>query len=189
MKEIFRPAALIKKYYKDSPTALQVILDHSRLVTSRAVRIARHLQSTENVDLRFVAEAAMLHDIGSILTHAPELGCFGTLPYLCHGIKGREILDAEGLIRHARVCERHVGVGLTAEEIEKNGLPLPPHDMIPVTLEEQIICYADLFYSKNLKDRGKEKDIETVRNTLRRFGAGKTVIFDRWLKRFEPERI
>lgn len=187
MKDLIRPAALIRKYYQDSPAALQVILDHSRLVTARAVRIARRMQSVEPVDLRFIAEAAMLHDIGSIFTHAPDLGCFGKLPYICHGIQGKDLLCAEGLNRHALVCERHIGVGLTAEEIINNGLPLPVRDMIPVTLEEQIICYADLFYSKNLKDRGKEKDVESVRNTLRHFGPGKTVIFDRWLQKFEPE--
>lgn len=187
MKDLIRPITLLRKYYKDSPTALQIILDHSRLVTGRAVRIARRLQPTEPVDLRFIAEAAMLHDIGSILTHAPELGCFGELPYLCHGIKGKELLEAEGLTRHAQVCERHTGVGLTAEEIIKNKLPLPARDMVPVTLEEQIICYADLFYSKNQKERGKEKDVTTVRTTLGRFGSDKPVIFDRWRERFEPE--
>lgn len=186
MNDPVRPAELLRKYYQESPVALQIVLDHSRQVTARAVRIARQLQRTEPVDIRFVAEAAMLHDIGSILTHAPDLGCFGDLPYLCHGIKGKELLEAEGLVRHARVCERHIGVGLTADEIRKNKLPLPTQDMIPVTLEEQIICYADLFYSKNRQDRGLEKNIESVRNTLRRFGQGKTEIFDRWQKRFEP---
>lgn len=186
MNDSVRPAALLRKYYKDSPVALQIILDHSRQVTARAVRIAKRLQATENIDIRFTAEAAMLHDIGSILTRAPDLGCFGDLPYLCHGIKGKEILEAEGLPRHARVCERHIGVGLTADEIRKNELPLPTRDMIPVTLEEQIVCYADLFYSKNRLDRGIEKDLETVRNTLRRFGPGKTAIFDRWQEKFEP---
>jgi uncharacterized protein len=187
MTAIIRPAALIRKYYQDSPVALRVLLDHSRLVTRRAVRIAERLHSSETVDLRFLAEAAMLHDIGSIRTYAPDLGCFGTLPYLCHGIKGRELLEAEGLYRHALVCERHIGVGLTAEEIQKNRLPLPARDMIPVTLEEQIICYADLFYSKNPQERGRENDPATVRSILRRFGPGKTVVFDRWLERFEPQ--
>lgn len=187
MKETIRPATLIRKYYQDSPTALRIILDHSRLVTARAVRIARHLSPTETIDLRFIAEAAMLHDIGSIFTHAPEMGCFGKLPYICHGIKGSELLNEVGLTRHALVCERHTGVGLTAEEIQKNKLPLPTRDMIPVTLEEQIICYADLFYSKNIQERGMEKDGDTIRNSLRRFGTEKAVIFDQWRQRFEPE--
>jgi len=189
MENIVRPIELLRKYYQDSPSALQIILNHSRLVTKRAVRIARTISSYETVDINFIAEAAMLHDIGSIFTYAPDLDCFGKLPYICHGIKGKEALTAEGLPGHALVCERHIGVGLTAEEIERNGFPLPLRDMTPISLEEQIICYADLFFSKNLRDRGKEKEIKTVRATLRRFGAGKVEIFDRWQKRFEAEPI
>ncbi|MDT8420990.1 MAG: phosphohydrolase [Desulfuromonadales bacterium] len=181
-----RPVKLLHKYYREAPVALQIILDHSRLVTARAVGIARRLQASETIDIRFIAEATMLHDIGAIFTYAPDLGCFGELPYLCHGIKGSEILNAEGLHRHALVCERHIGVGLTAAEIKKNDMPLPPRDMIPVTLEEQIICYADLFYSKNSKDRGREKDPYRVRNSLEQFGPGKMEIFDHWREKFEP---
>jgi len=187
MNNLVQPAKLIRKYSQGSPVALQIILDHSRLVTARAVKIARRLQSVEPVDIQFVAEAAMLHDIGSIFTNAPDLGCFGEWPYICHGIQGGKLLREEGLNRHALVCERHIGVGLTAEEIIKNGLPLPARDMKPVTLEEEIICYSDLFYSKNSKDRGQEKEITTVRNTLNHFGPDKAEIFDRWLNKFEPE--
>ena len=186
MKSTVRPIELLRKYYRNSPAALQIILDHSRLVTARALRIARALSVEETIDLNFIAEASMLHDIGSIFTYAPDLSCFGKLPYICHGIKGKELLTAEGLDQHARVCERHIGVGLTAEEIEKNKLPLPLRDMRPISLEEQIICYADLFYSKNRRDRGQEKDLRTVRDTLRTFGAGKVEIFDRWQEKFEP---
>ena len=181
------PAALLAKHYQGHPEALLIIRDHSRQVTARAMRIARQMQKQEAVDLRFIAEAAMLHDIGSIFTAAPDLHCFGELPYLCHGIKGKELLIAEGLPRHAEVCERHIGVGLTADEIRQQQLPLPPRDMLPVTLEEQIICYADLFYSKNSRDRNREKTPETVRRTLSRFGPEKAEIFQHWLKRFEPE--
>lgn len=187
MKQIVRPAELIRKHYKHSPLAMQIIINHCRLVTARAVEIGRRLQVTETIDLRFVAEAAMLHDIGSIYTDAPELGCFGNFPYICHGIKGKELLLAEGLKRHALVCERHIGVGLTAEEIQKNALPLPARDMTPVTLEEQIICYADLFYSKNPQDRDKEKTVDRIQSSLIHFGPGKIDIFNHWRDRFEPE--
>lgn len=181
------PVSLLRKHYQHSPEALQIILDHSRQVCARAVRIARHLQASQTVDIRFIAEAAMLHDIGSKFTNAPELGCHGDLPYLCHGIRGSELLIAEGLPQHARVCENHIGVGLTAREITANNLPLPARDMLPLTLEEEIICYADLFYSKNLKQRGREKSVAQVRRKLLKHGPEKTRIFDRWRERFEPD--
>ncbi len=162
-------------------------LDHGRLVTRRALKVARSLQNSQPLDLQFIAEAAMLHDIGIILTDTPSLGCFGTGPYLCHGVKGRQLLEAEGLPRHALVCERHIGIGLTVEEIRSQSLPLPERDMLPQTLEEQIICYADLFYSKDRKKRHKEKSAIKVRKNLEKFGAGKGQVFDRWQRKFEPE--
>lgn len=184
-----RPAEIIRKYYSEHPLAHQILLDHSRHVTKRALKIARYLTKLEDVDLLFVAEAAMLHDIGIIRTATPDIGCHGALPYLCHGIAGREILEAEGLPFHALVCERHIGIGLTAAEITEQQLPLPKRDMLPLSLEEQIICYADLFYSKGKKDRDSVKSPEKVRKSLAKFGTEKIAVFERWQQKFEPELV
>ncbi len=182
-----RTADIIRKYYAENPQAWTILLSHSRQVTRRALKIARFLQKTREVDLQFIAEAAMLHDIGMFKTAAPALHCHGDGAYLSHGIRGKEILEQEGLARHARVCERHIGIGLTAEEIRQQNLPLPNRDMLPETLEEQIICYADLFYSKDPKKSAKEKSPQKVRKTLAKYGEQKLVTFDRWLSAFEPE--
>ena len=189
MTDRIKPAQLIRKYYQPHPVAWQILLDHSRLVTQRALKIGRALQKKQPVDLQFVAEAAMLHDIGIFMTDTPSLGCSGEGPYLCHGIKGRQLLEAEGLPRHALVCERHIGVGLTAEEIREQGLPLPQHDMLPLTLEEQIICYADLFYSKDQNKLHKQKAPAKVRKVLAKYGAEKGLVFARWQQLFEPESL
>ena len=184
-----KPADIIRKYYAPHPDAWRILLIHSRLVTQRALKIARTLQKTQPVDLQFIAEAAMLHDIGIFLTDTPSLGCLGEGPYLCHGIKGRQLLEAEGLPRHALVCERHIGIGLTAEEIRDQSLPLPQRDMLPLTLEEQIICYADLFYSKDQNKRNREKSPARVLKVLSKFGAEKGLVFARWQRMFEPELV
>ena len=111
---------------------------HSRQVADRCLAIvAKHKELP--VDVQFMEEAAMLHDIGIYRCDAPSIHCHGTEPYLRHGPIGGEILRAEGLPRHARVAERHTGTGLPGYE--------------PETLEEQIICYADKFYSKSRLDR------------------------------------
>ena len=182
------PAKLIRQYYSDTPQAWQILLDHSRLVTRKALKIGRFLQAQGNlVDLQFIAEAAMLHDIGMILTDTPELGCHGEGAYLQHGIRGKEILEKEGFPKHARVCERHIGVGLTAGEIRQQQLPLPPRDMQPETLEEQIISYADLFFSKGEKGRNSEKTPAKIRKNLKKHGEKKVNIFNQWQEKFEPE--
>jgi len=186
--KMISPPAIIHKYYINSPQAEQILLDHSRQVCRRALSIARRLiAGGTELDLQFIAEAAMLHDIGMIATATPDLCCYGEAPYMQHGLLGKQMLEAEGLPRHARVCERHIGVGLTADEIRRQKLPLPPHDMRPETQEEEIICYADLFYSKGSKNRGKEKTHSQVRKKIKAYGEANVLVFDAWVARFEPD--
>lgn len=141
---------------------------HSRQVADRCLAIvAKHKELP--VDVQFMEEAAMLHDIGIYRCDAPSIHCHGTEPYLRHGPIGGEILRAEGFPRHARVAERHTGTGLPGYE--------------PETLEEQIICYADKFYSKSRLDR-----VLTVAETaqsLEKFGHEGVLKFLAWAELFE----
>lgn len=180
------PIEIITKYYRPETKAHQILLGHSQAVAIKAVTIAKRLSQHQHVDIEFVEQAALLHDIGMLATKAPALGCYGQRPYLCHGIEGAKILRREGLPRHAKVCEHHIGVGLTAKEIKENNLPLPLQDMIPTSIEEQIVAYADLFFSKNPKSLHQEKTIEEVRQTVCHYGAEKGLIFDRWQQLFSP---
>lgn len=89
---------------------------------------------------------------------------------------GRELLENMGYHRHALVCERHTGSGMTRDEIIASNLPLPHRDMLPVTMEEKLICYADKFFSKS--EPGIEKTIDQIRNELSRFGQGASERFE-----------
>ena len=160
---------LIDKYYPAEPRLRQLLFTHSRYVADKALETAaRHPEL--NADITFLEEGAMLHDIGIAGCDAPSIFCFGSLPYICHGIEGARILAEDGLFRHARVCERHTGSGLTAEEIIDEALPLPPRDMLPETIEEKIICYADKFFSKNPDALSVEKSIDKVIDGFKKFG-------------------
>ncbi len=149
--------ALLKKYYKDNPKALKIVLEHSKEVAKKAVEIAQHMKN-HNPNLKFIEEAAMLHDIGCFMTNAPEIHCHGKYPYKWHGILGKEILEKEGLPKHAIACERHLGVGLTAQEAKNLGLP--EKDMVAQTIEEKIIAFADFFYSKHPTKFGRKISLE-----------------------------
>jgi uncharacterized protein len=35
-----------------------------------------------------------------------------------------------------------------SSDIEEMGLSVPKKDYIPITLEEELVCYADMFHSK-----------------------------------------
>ncbi|MCC8113688.1 MAG: HDIG domain-containing protein [Bacteroidales bacterium] len=159
---------IIDKYYESGSPLREILIRHSRSVADKALAIARakHL----NLDYRDVETAAMLHDIGIYQTDAPGIQCFGKEPYLRHGVLGAELLRREGAPAWiARVAERHTGAGLTAEEIKRQGLPLPTdRDLVPETLLERLICYADKFFSKS--GDMKEKPLERVRASMAKFG-------------------
>lgn len=172
------PLEIIRKYYAEDSEAFRYLVVHSRAVARKAVEVAERV----GADVVFVEEAAMLHDIGIFRCDFSEIGCHGDEPRIRHGIIGREILESEGLPRHALVCERHIGTGLTVQDIERQDLPLPHRDMVPVSIEEQIVCFADLFFSK--ADWEEEKSVEDIRKGLARHGADKVGKFDEWLIEF-----
>lgn len=163
--------------------SLIIVLEHSRHVADLALEVAGRLAVKED-HLKFIEEAALLHDIGVCQVHAPSLLLHGEHPYIMHGVLGRDILDREGYPLHALVCERHTGVGLTSEDIIRQHLPLPHRDMCPESLSEKIICFADLFYSKNPGRLGERKSIAKVRKKLLAFGDEKVAVFDSWLTQF-----
>ncbi len=169
--------AIIDKYYTEDDDLRHILLVHSRAVADMALRIAdRHPEL--DIDRQFVEEAAMLHDIGIFRCDAPGICCHGTEPYICHGRIGAELLREEGYPQHARVCERHTGAGLTLEDIVTQQLPLPRQSFLPETIEEQLICYADKFFSKTRLDR--EKTFEQAIGSLMKFGEAGVERFRQW---------
>ena len=83
-----------------------------------------------------------------------------------------------GLFRHGRVCERHTGAGITAAEIIAQHLPIdPPRDLLPESIEEKVICYADKFFSKSRPDE-PPKTLERARKSLAKFGGDTLARFD-----------
>ncbi len=155
------PEKIIHKFYRPGSKAYKIILKHGRCVAEKSLDIAENL-GLKTSSIKFIHEAAMLHDIGVFLTHAPSIGCFGGSPYICHGFLGRKLLDELGFPKHGLVAERHTGSGITADNIRKNSLPLPCRDMVPLSIEEKIICFADKFYSKNPEKEGIEKTIPEI---------------------------
>jgi len=178
------PVELIASHYKGHSKAHRILLSHSEKVADKALAAAGRVPGLEP-DLEFIRQAALLHDIGIVFTATPQLGCYGNHPYVCHGVLGRTLLEAEGLKRHALVCERHVGVGITREDIRLQRLPLPARDMRPVTIEEQIICYADKFFSKNGVGAHKEKTASEILQKLASYGEEKVERFKQWIDMFE----
>lgn len=174
---------ILSIYYEEGTALLDLLLTHSRNVARKALRVADECRL--DVDRRFVEDAAMLHDVGIFRCDAPSIYCTGTEPYIRHGVIGGELMRGIGLPEIARVCERHTGSGLTAKEIAEAGLTLPHIDLVPVSLEEKLICYADKFYSKS-GDPNEEKSLERVRRSMVKFGADALARFDALHSLFTP---
>ncbi|MFP3979926.1 MAG: HDIG domain-containing metalloprotein [Desulfobacterales bacterium] len=179
------PLDLIREYYRPGTLAYDVLVRHCEAVTEAALCLAGRVPHLVP-DPGFIREAAMLHDIGVLDTDAPGIGCFGNHPYICHGNMGRMMLEKHGLPDHARVCERHIGAGLSAADICAQGLPLPKRDMLPQTVAEQIICFADTFFSKTPPPDGTRRSVDAVIASLAPYGADKVERFRGWLELFGP---
>ena len=203
--------ALIHRYYPEDNALRRMLLHHSRQVCARALQIVeRHPELGANRNL--VEAGAMLHDIGIFLTDAPGIHCHGTAHYILHGSLGAQLLrnEAKQLKKEkqqeeqlkeeklqaiqlqeelhfyealARICERHTGTGLTRQTIIERGLPDPHQDLLPETIEEQIICYADKFYSKSHLER--ERTIPQTLQSLEKFGDEGVEKFRHWTELFE----
>lgn len=190
---------IINIFYPGAGKLRDILLTHSRGVADMALQAfdahPELFDAADRVGQReFVEAAAMLHDIGIIHCDAAGIECYGTEPYICHGTIGarmiRELdttdssfgLDPQLQEALARVCERHTGTGLTLSQIESQNLPLPHKDLIPETLAEQLVCYADKFYSKTRPDVRKTYD--GAERSLRKFGEEGLVKFRQWHEKF-----
>jgi uncharacterized protein len=179
-----KPLELLAEFYDTRSKAFKILVEHGRQVADKARQAGQNVSELKP-DLEFIDAAAMLHDIGIFLTRTPQFGCFGKHPYICHGILGSDLLKAKGHPKLALVCERHVGVGISKADIRQQGLPLPSRNMIPISIEEQLICYADKFFSKNGNNRPAEKSIVAIIDNLSRYGPDKVQRFKSWAQLFE----
>lgn len=178
---LMNPFEIIEKYYTKGSDLYDILINHSTDVKDKALTIIQN-HPEFGANKTFIEEAAMLHDIGIFLTNAPSIQCFGDEPYIRHGILGAEILRKEGFPQHALVCERHTGAGLTKDEIIQQNLPLPHHDMMPISIEEQIICFADCFFSKT--KLGQEKSIEKILSKMEEHNIRSAIQVKEWGRLF-----
>lgn len=173
---------IIDRYYPQDNELKNIYIVHARAVADFALSLSRSHPELQ-LDEQFVYEAAMLHDIGIFLTDAPRIHCYGTEQYLCHGYLGAQLLRSLGYERHARVCERHTGTGLTKEVIAQNGWNLPEADFLPETLEEQLICFADKFFSKT-KFLDHPRTFEQVVESMRKISEDSVKKVEEWARIF-----
>jgi len=198
------PYDIIYYFYPQDTPLRRLLILHSEKVRDKALSILEEARRShpspmfDSIDENLVIAGALLHDIGIGRTHAPGILCEGTMPYICHGTIGAEMLrevsaSKQGLAELqdgvstqkvgladlqdevieslARICERHTGSGLSRQDILDQQLPISPvRDLLPETMEEKLICLADKFFSKS-GDPAKEKDFARVKASMMKFGT------------------
>lgn len=170
---------VLLEFYDSKSQLYKDLLLHSKMVAIKAVELALFLPK-DSIDVEFVEKAAMIHDIGIIKTNAPKIGCLGDAPYICHGVLGREMMESLGYNKLSLVCERHIGTGITINEIINNNWPLPLRDMQPISIEEQLVCFADKFFSKVPGKLVDEKNIEDIKSLMLSYGNEQFLKFNKW---------
>lgn len=187
------PHPILRHFYPEDTPLRRLLLSHSMQVRNKALELANSPAGREmNLDSALVDAGAMLHDLGILRCHAPKIFCTGTEPYLAHGVIGANMLREYArqhdidLEPFARICERHTGSGITAEEVREQNLPIPERDYLPETPEEILICLADKFYSKSGDMR--EKSLPRIRRSLEKFGSGPLARFDSMCRLFRVNK-
>ena len=173
--EIPGPADIraLHQRHAPSPEAFDLVHTHCEIVWD----VARQLLDRGRVeaDRDLVRAGCLLHDIGVYRLYGPD-GTFDHRAYLRHGLLGHELLREEGYPETlCRFCSRHTGVGITRQDVLRQGLPLPPADYLAETVEERLVMYADAFHSKSTPPAFVSADTYAAR--IRRFGEDKAEAF------------
>ncbi|GAA2257406.1 HD domain-containing protein [Streptomyces atrovirens] len=170
------PEEIRALHQKHAPTAeaFELVHTHCEIVWSVAERLIS--VSRLDVDAELVRAGCLLHDIGVYRLYGDD-GGLDHENYIRHGLLGHELLAGEGFPEPlCRFCSHHTGVGVTKDDVLRQGLPIPPADYLAVTREERLVMYADKFHSKSRPSAFLFPDEYAAH--VRRFGEDKVTAFE-----------
>jgi uncharacterized protein len=179
-KEIF---ALHGKY---APTTEALDLVHQHCVIVCGIAEQLHASAGLDSDIDLVRAGCLLHDIGVYRLY-DAAGELDHANYIRHGVLGYEVLRAEGFPEVlCRFASHHTGMGLSRQDVLRQGLPLPPADYLAETGEEELVMYADKFHSKTAPPALLTACAYAT--SVRRFGEDKVARFESMRAAFgEPD--
>ena len=173
----------LHKKYAPSMAAFERVYGHCQIIWEIAQQLLS--QRSQPVDTDVVRAGCLLHDIGVYRLY--DDGVLQGEKYIQHDILGEEILRSEGYPEVLyRIASHHTGTGLTKEDIQQQGLPLPLADYTAATIEERLVMYADKFHSKT--EPPQLNSVRWYRHHIGQFGARKINEFDALVREFgEPD--
>ncbi|MEU7694711.1 HD domain-containing protein [Microbispora hainanensis] len=163
---------------RHAPTeeAFDLVYTHCEIVCAIALQLAdRADRAGLDVDADVVRAGSLLHDVGVYLLY-DEDGRLDHAGYVRHGVLGHELLRKEGFPeRLCRFCSHHTGVGISRDDVLRQGLPLPSRDYLAESAEERLVMFADKFHSKT--DPPRFVTADTYAAHVRRYGDDKAEAF------------
>jgi uncharacterized protein len=167
-----------------SPEAFDLVYTHCVIVCGVAEQLLG--RSGLDLDAELVRAGSLLHDIGVYRLYDAD-GRLNHAEYVRHGLLGHELLAEEGFPEaFCRFSSCHTGVGLSRDDVRRQGLPLPAADYLAVSAEEQLVMYADKFHSK--ANPPVFLTAGSYAASIRRFGEDKAAEFGSLRERFgEPD--
>jgi uncharacterized protein len=172
---------ILALHEKHAPTgqALDEVYTHCEIVCRIAEQLldqASAVFSGKGVNAGLVRAGCLLHDIGVYRLY-DDAGNLDHASYIRHGVLGHELLAAEGLAAEiCRFASCHTGVGISRDDVLRQGLPLPLADYLAQSPEETIVMYADKFHTKASPPRFLTA--ESYAASVRRFGEDKVATFE-----------
>lgn len=156
-----------------SRAAFEVVYTHCVIVCEIAEQIIE--VAGLEVDVELVRAGCLLHDVGVYRLYDMS-GLLDHKGYVRHGVLGHELLRGEGFPEEiCRFCSRHTGMGLTRDDVARQGLPVPAGDYVAETGEERLVMYADKFHSKTSPP--SFVSAESYAGHVRRYGEDKAAMF------------
>jgi uncharacterized protein len=169
--------------YAPNQEAFDLVHTHCRIVCAVAEQL---LPGRPALDVDLIRAGSLLHDIGVYRLYGAD-GALEEANYLRHGVLGHALLRELGFPESlCRFCSHHTGVGLSRDDVLRQGLPLPAGDYLADTEEERLVMYADKFHSKTTPPVFVTAASYAVR--VRRFGEDKATAFAAMVEYFgEPD--
>ncbi|HPG37321.1 MAG TPA: HD domain-containing protein [Candidatus Saccharibacteria bacterium] len=147
MTPTFEQIEVIHKTHAPSEFLFGLVFTHCQIVAEIAQQLIEVNDLKVNKD--FVVAACRLHDVGYYLLFDGRGVIKRGKAQIQHAIAGAATLRAEGLPEeYCNACLHHIGLGLSAEDVVSQELPIPEKDYRPTTPEERLVMYADKFHSK-----------------------------------------
>ncbi len=155
------------------PEALDLVYTHCQIVADIAGQLLAG--SGFPADAALVRAGCLLHDVGVYALYDQD-GRLDQAGYIRHGVLGHALLREAGYPEEiCRFASHHTGVGLTASDVLRQELPLPPADYLAETSEETVVMYADKFHTKASPPSFLTAGAYAA--SVRRFGPDKVAAF------------